>query len=89
VQGGGPGISRGPGPFAANDACLVRGCVVAGTNEAEARPAMATSRANMRMTEFIFGNLKELDFKKESSLSRQESYHGFKYKSIFFITIIR
>jgi hypothetical protein len=40
------------------------GCVVAGAKEAEARPAIATSRANMRIADFIFGNLKKLDVKE-------------------------
>jgi hypothetical protein len=34
---------------------------VAGAREAAARPAIATSRANMRIAEFIFGNLIELE----------------------------
>jgi hypothetical protein len=33
--------------------------VVAGANEAEARPAMAMNRADMRMAAFIFGNLSD------------------------------
>jgi hypothetical protein len=31
--------------------------MVAGAKEAAAKPAIATSRANMRMAVFIFGNL--------------------------------
>jgi hypothetical protein len=63
-QGGGAGRS-GPGPLAAIEACVDSGCEVAGANEAAARPAMATSRANMRIAEFIFGNLID-SFWKES-----------------------
>jgi hypothetical protein len=53
------------------------GCVVAGAKEAEARPAIATSRANMRIADFIFGNLKVLDLERVLPLSRHESYRGF------------
>jgi hypothetical protein len=56
-QGGGAGRPRGPGSFAAIEACFDSGCEVAGAKEAAARPAMATSRANMRIAEFIFSNL--------------------------------
>ena len=59
-QGGGPGRSSGPGPLALAVMWRVKGCVVAGAKEAEAKPAMATSRANMRMAVVIFGNLMEL-----------------------------
>jgi hypothetical protein len=63
------------------------GCVVAGAKEAEARPAIATSRANMRIADFIFGNLKKLDMERVPSLSRHGSYRIFGYKSSFFISI--
>ena len=56
-QGGGAGRSRGPGPLSDMEACLDSGCVAAGAKEAAAKPAMATSRANMRIAEFIFSNL--------------------------------
>ena len=88
-QGRGPGISRGPGPLADAEVCRVTVCVVAGANEAEARPATATSRANMRMTDFIFGNLFEFDIERDASLSSQGSYSIFSSKSSFFINITK
>jgi hypothetical protein len=42
---------------------------VAGAKEAAARPEIATSRANMRMAEFIFGNLIELELGNTVSLN--------------------
>jgi hypothetical protein len=56
-QGGGAGRSRGPGPLSDMKACLDTGSVVAGAKDAAARPAIATSRANTRIAEFIFSNL--------------------------------
>jgi hypothetical protein len=64
VQGGGAGRLRGPGPFATIGTCLDSGCEVAGAKEAAARPAIATSRANMRIAEFIFSNLMDSIQKK-------------------------
>ena len=61
--------------------------MVAGAKEAEAKPAMATSRANMRMADFIFGNLSEFNMEREETLSRQESYRKFFDKSSYFTLI--
>jgi hypothetical protein len=59
-QGRGPGRSRGPGPLSDIEAFPEGVCVAAGAKEAAAKPAIATSRANMRMAVVIFGNLMEL-----------------------------
>jgi hypothetical protein len=51
--------------------------MVAGAKEAAARPAIATSRANMRMAVVIFGNLVEFEFGKDAAISRQDRILNF------------
>jgi hypothetical protein len=87
-QGGGPGRS-GPGPLWDIEACRDRVWVAAGAKEAAARPAIATSRANTRMAEFIFGNLIELELGGRPSLSMQKTYRNSLSKSSFFIMLQR
>ena len=58
-----------------------------GAREAAARPAMATSRANMRMAEFIFSNLVDSIQKKVVPFSKQKSYRKSYYKSSAFIML--
>lgn len=58
----------GPGALALTAPCMESAFVVAGAKEAEASPATATSRANMRMAAFNFGNLLVLECEEISSL---------------------
>ena len=46
--------------------------VEAGANDAEASPAMATTRAKARMATFIFGNLSQFDLKVDFPLSGEK-----------------
>jgi hypothetical protein len=59
-----------PGPLWEIETCRGAVCELAGVKEAAARPAIATSRANMRMAVVIFGNLIKLDLEKDLALSR-------------------
>jgi len=78
----------GPGPVAVNDACDVSDFVVAGANDADASPAMATNSAKKRTTAFIFSNLMCLGMLGDISPGGKELYARFFNKSIYFNYIL-
>jgi hypothetical protein len=78
---------RGPEPLTVTGTCLGEDCGLAGANDAEAKPAMATNRANMRIADFIFGNLSKFNLERIRPLSQHGSYFYFDNKSSYFISI--
>ena len=71
---GSPIVVPGPGAAAARE---VSAFVVAGANDAEANPAIATNSANRRIAAFIFGNLIGLGIGGDESLLGRELYASF------------
>jgi hypothetical protein len=84
-QGMGPGrLTSGPGPDALTEERVESAWLEAGANDAEASPAMATTRANTRMATFIFSNLSGTRFERNIQPFGLRVYRSFLYKSIYF-----